>query len=153
MLSLICEIATACPRAGTRRRVQSLLRDRNRLTEKASDFPPALEPFVLNPRCCGRTFLSWLFVSSSWGSHSEQPYRKPRPLKPRLSDSEEIRTRRDAAEIDIGSQDRSVVFEFSRGTRAEKFGATWTEQRYIVRPLVASDWQLQVQSLCVTRNL
>gem|GEM_PF-4397392 len=87
------------------------------------------------------------------GAHSEQPDRKPRPLKPWLSDSQEIRTRRDAAEIDISSQDHDVVFEFSRGTRVEKFGATWSEQRYIVRPLVASDWQLQVQSLCVTRNL
>src|SRR6202021_1852870 len=34
-----------------------------RLTEKAGDFLPALEPFVLNPRLsCGRTFLGWLFV-------------------------------------------------------------------------------------------
>src|SRR6202041_1571414 len=117
-------------------------------------FPSSPEPFVLNPRFCGGAIFPQLaLVSSSWGSHSEQPDRKPRPLKPWLSDSEEIRTWRDAAEIDICSQNHNVVFEFSRGTRAEKFGATWTEQRYIVGPLAASDWQLQVQSLCVTRNL
>jgi len=100
------------------------------------------------------TGFSYLaFVSSSRGPHSEQPDGKPRPLKPWLSNSKKIRTRRDAAEVDLSSQDRNVVFEFSRGTRAEKFGATWTEQRYIVRPLFASDWQFQVQSLCVPRNL
>ena len=46
-----------------------------------------------------------------------------------------------------------MVFEFSRGTRAEKFSSTRIVQRYLVLPLVASDWQLQVQGLCVTRNL
>src|SRR5579864_1344699 len=37
------------------------LRHRNRLTEKAGDFIPALEPFVLNSRLfCGATFFGWL---------------------------------------------------------------------------------------------
>ena len=84
---------------------------------------------------------------------SEHANRKSHPFQASLAQSEEIRTRRNAGKIDVSSQDHNVIFEFSRGTRAEKFSATRIEQRYIVRPLVASDWQLQVQSLCVSRNL
>ena len=81
-----------------------------------------------------------------WVVTSEHANRKSHPLHASLAQAEEIRTRRDASEIDVSSQDHNVIFEFSRGTRAEKFSATRIEQRYIVRPLVASDWQLQVQS-------
>ena len=84
---------------------------------------------------------------------SEHANGKSYPLQASLAQAEEIRTRRDAGEIDVGPQDHNVIFEYSRGTRAKKFSATRIEQRYIVRPLVASDWQLQVQALCVTRNL
>jgi hypothetical protein len=76
------------------------------------------------------------------GSRSEQSGGKPRPLKAWLSDAEEIRTRWDAGEINVSPQYHIVIFEFSRAARAEKFNTTRTEQRYIVRSLVASDWQL-----------
>ena len=46
-----------------------------------------------------------------------------------------------------------MIFEFSRGTRAEEFSATRIEQRYVVRTLVASYWQIQVQSPCAPRNV
>jgi len=46
-----------------------------------------------------------------------------------------------------------VVFEFSRSARAKKLSTTRIEQRYVVRALVASDWQVQGQTPCVTRNL
>jgi len=46
-----------------------------------------------------------------------------------------------------------VVFEFSRGARAEEFSATRIEQRHFIRPYVAPDWQLRVESLGGTRNL
>jgi hypothetical protein len=61
-----------------------------------------------------------------------------------LAQAEEIRTRRDVGELDVSPQNHNVIFELSRGTRAEKFSSTRIEQRYIVLPLVASDWQLQV---------
>jgi len=89
----------------------------------------------------------------SWNVASEHANTKSHPFQTALAQAEEIRTRRDTGEIDISSQDHNVVFEFSRGTRAEKFGAIRIEQGYIVCPLVASDWQLQVQSLCVPWNL
>lgn len=46
-----------------------------------------------------------------------------------------------------------MIFEFGRGAGAEKLRAIPIEQRHIVRPLVASDWQLQCQTPCTTRNL
>jgi hypothetical protein len=61
-----------------------------------------------------------------------------------VAQTDKIRSWRNAGEVDIDSQDHNVVFEFSRGTPAEKFSATRIEERYIVRPLVASNWQLQV---------
>jgi hypothetical protein len=100
----------------------------------------------------GRLFLAG-FCFFFMGLRSKQPDRKPHPFKAGLPDSEVIRTRRDAGEIDVGAQDHNVIFEFRRGTRTEKFNACRIEQRYIVRPLVASDWQLQVQSPCLTRNV
>jgi hypothetical protein len=75
---------------------------------------------------------------------SKHANRKSHPFHAWLAQAEEIRTRRDACEIDVSPQDHNVIFEFSRRARAEKFSATRIEQRYIVRPLVASDWQLQV---------
>jgi hypothetical protein len=87
------------------------------------------------------------------GSRSEQSGGKPRPLKAWLSDGEEIGTRSDAAEVDVSSQHHDVILKFGRGTRAEKFSAAQIEQRDIVRPIVASDWQFQVQTPCVTRNV
>jgi hypothetical protein len=88
-----------------------------------------------------------------WVVTSQHANRKSHPLQASLAQAEEIRTGRDASEINVGSQYYNAIFEFSRGTRAEQFSATRIEQRYIVRPLVASDWQLQVQALCVTRSL
>jgi hypothetical protein len=44
------------------------------------------------------------------------------------------------------------VIELSRGTQAEKLIATRIEQRYIVRPLGASDWQIQVQTSCTAMD-
>jgi hypothetical protein len=84
---------------------------------------------------------------------SEHANRKSHPFQASLAQADEIRTRRDASQIEAGSQYHNVIFEFGRGTRAEEFSATRIEQRYIVRPLLASDWQLQLQSLCVSRNL
>jgi hypothetical protein len=36
----------------------------------------------------------------------------------------------------VSLQDHDVIFEFSGGTRAEKFGAIRTEQDYTVRPVL-----------------
>ncbi len=88
-----------------------------------------------------------------WNVASEHANRKSHPFQAWLAQGEKIRTRRDAGEIDASPQDHNVIFEFSRGARAEQFSTARIEQRYIVRPLVASDWQLQVQTPCVTRNL
>jgi hypothetical protein len=79
-----------------------------------------------------------------WFVSSEHANGKSHPFQASLAQAEEIRTGRDAGEIDVSLQNHNVIFEFSRGTRAKKFSATRIEQRYIVRPLVASDWQLQV---------
>ena len=38
-------------------------------------------------------------------------------------------------EINVSSQDHNLIFEFSRGIRAEEFSATRIEQRYLVRLL------------------
>jgi hypothetical protein len=38
-------------------------------------------------------------------------------------------------EINVSPQDHNLIFEFSRGTRAEEFSATRIEQRYLVTPL------------------
>lgn len=46
-----------------------------------------------------------------------------------------------------------MIFEFSGATRARKFSAIRIDQCYLVRPLVASDWQLQGQALRATGNL
>jgi len=58
---------------------------------------------------------------------SEHANRKSHPLQAWPAQAEEIRTRRDAGEIDVSPQDHNVIFEFSRGTRPEKFGATLIE--------------------------
>ena|ERR1019366_1505606 len=84
---------------------------------------------------------------------SEHANRKSHPFHAWLAQAEEIRTRRNASEIDVNPQHHNVIFEFSRGTCTEKLSAVRIDERYIVRPLVASDWQLQVQIPCVTRNL
>jgi hypothetical protein len=52
---------------------------------------------------------------------------KSRPVQARLSQTEEIRTRRDGREIDISSQNHNVIFEFGRGIRAENLSATRIE--------------------------
>jgi hypothetical protein len=88
-----------------------------------------------------------------WVVSSEHANGKSHPLQTWLAQTQEIQTWRDPGESDISSQDYNVVFEFSRGTRSEELSATRIEQRHFVRPLVASDWQLQVQRPCVTRNL
>src|SRR5580700_2147428 len=93
------------------------------------------------------------YSEQSWNVASEHANRKSHPLRASLAQAEEIRTRRHAREINISSQDHNVVFEFSHSTGAEKFSATRIEQRDIVCPLVASNWQLQVQTPCITRNL
>jgi len=51
---------------------------------------------------------------------SEHANGKSYPLQASLAQAEEIRTRRDASEIDVGSQYHNVIFEFTCGTRAEK---------------------------------
>ncbi|MGA8508381.1 MAG: hypothetical protein WB762_22460, partial [Candidatus Sulfotelmatobacter sp.] len=50
-------------------------------------------------------------------------------------------------------QDNDVIFEFGRRTRPEKLRTSGIEQRYLVRPLVASDRQLQVQTPHAATNL
>src|SRR5271169_6252805 len=37
-------------------------------------------------------------------------------------------------EINVSTQDRNLIFQFSRGTRAEEFSATRIEQHYLVTP-------------------
>src|ERR1017187_4692321 len=88
-----------------------------------------------------------------WVVASEHANRKSHPFQAWLAQAEEIRTRRDTDEIDVSLKHHDVIFEFSRGTCTEKLSAVRIDERYIVRPLVASDWQLQVQIPCVTRNL
>ena len=58
-----------------------------------------------------------------WVVTSEHANGKSHPFQAWLAQAEEIRTRRNAGEIDISSQYHNVIFEFSGGTRAEKFGA------------------------------
>src|ERR1017187_1816894 len=50
--------------------------------------------------------------------------RKSHPLQAMLAQAEEIRTRRDVGELDVSPQNHNVIFELSRGTRAEKFSST-----------------------------
>src|SRR5208282_2601888 len=45
--------------------------------------------------------------------------RKSHPFHAWLAQAEEIRTRRDASEIDVNPQDHNVIFEFSRRTCME----------------------------------
>src|SRR5215469_11547663 len=50
----------------------------------------------------------------------ENANRKSRPLHAWLSQAKEIETGRDAAEIDLSSQDHHVILEPSRSSRAQK---------------------------------
>ena len=58
---------------------------------------------------------------------SEHANRKSHPFQAWLAQAEEIRTRRDASEIDVSPQDHNVIFEFSRGTCTEEFSAVRIE--------------------------
>jgi hypothetical protein len=60
---------------------------------------------------------------------SEQAYSKSRPLQVSLPQAEEIRTRRDAGQIDVGCQYHNVIFQFGRCTRPKNFCAALIEER------------------------